>query len=178
MENEMVASPNEAEVVAPDANEVETEIDWKAEAEREKQARIKAEDYGNNQKIRAEKAVFRQEGAKTEIPEAVKGDLSAMDTIAIINAKVPTEDVQEVADYARFKGVPVAKALEMDAVKATLKLRAEQRATASATSTGSSRRASSKVSDEDLIRKAQGGQLPTSEDEIERLVAAKHSKKA
>lgn len=177
MENEnMVASPNEAEVVAPDATEVAevTDVDWKSEAEKERQARLKAEEVAKNQKIRAEKA---EKAAKT-VPEtksvdAKNPELSYKDIVALQNAKVSEDDFEEVRDYARFKGVSIADALKTDTLKATLNLRSEQRNTANATNVGAVRRGAAKISDEALLDNAAKGNLPDSDEEIERLMRVK-----
>jgi hypothetical protein len=133
------------------------EVDWKAEAEKQKQ-------IAENQKIRAEKA----EKKAKEKPEQVD-TLSAVDLIAVSKAGIEPEDIEEVIDYAKFKGVPIHEALKSSVVRATLAEKAELRKSAEATNTGSARRASSVVSDEQLVENARQGSLPESDADLRRL---------
>lgn len=180
-ENNTASVPQTETVVVPETTSeetVETLEEVKAQYEAERQARLKAEELANNQKIRAEKAegeAKKTRGTTKETPVAhVKGnDMSFRDTVAIVKANVPEEDLDEVLDYAKFKGVSIVDALKSDTIKATLSLRAEQRNTASATHVGSARRGAVKISDEALVSNAEKGNIPESDDEITRLLKIK-----
>lgn len=169
MENEnQVTPPNGEAVVSPNDTQVkqDEQIDWEAKAR-------KAEELANNYKIRAEKAEKAAKGTPTQEVPVAKSDLSPMDIYALMDAKVPQEDISEVTVLAKAYGVPVSEALKLDSVKATLAYKAETRKTAQATAVGASRRSSTKVSDEVILENASKGRLPQSDDEIEALVAAR-----
>jgi len=178
MENEIEKME---EGVAPEANHEESapdHVDTPEETMEELKARLaKSEEVAKNQRIRAEKAEKASKGGKTPEPASVAakkaGDLSSKDVIALMNAKVAEEDIDEVSDYAAFKGITVAEALKTSTIKSTLAERTEQRNTALATNTGAARRGSAKVSDDALLSAASSGKFPESDDEITRLVSAK-----
>lgn len=109
-----------------------------------------------------------------------KGDsLSSMDTIALINAKVATDDIPEVVDYAKLKGISIAEALETPIVKTLLKESNEERATANATNTGPTRRGSQKPTAGNMLDKAsKTGELPESDEDMAALADAFIEKKA
>lgn len=89
-------------------------------------------------------------------PES-KGTMSTTDLIAIMNAKVNEEDIGEVEEYAKFKGISVAEALKTNVVKTLLGDKEEMRKTANATNTRGSRVGTNKSSPSDLLAKARTG---------------------
>ena len=99
--------------------------------------------------------------------------LSTRDTIALIEAKVSTEDFDEVVDFANYRKISVAEAIKSPTLKAILSEKSEERQTAAATQTRSPR-VSPKVTDEQIIDKARKGQFPETDEEIARLAAAQH----
>lgn len=107
-------------------------------------------------------------------PEAKDG-LSTKDTMALVNAKIHEDDIQEVLDYAKFKGISVSEALKNDVVRTTLKTREEQRQTAAATHTGKGGRPGSAApSGKKLLEEAQSsGNLPDTDEGIQALVDAR-----
>lgn len=174
-ENNTASVPQTETVVVPETTSEETVEETVEEV---KSRAAKAEELANNYKRRAEKAeeeAKKMRGTTKETPVAhVKGnDMSFRDTVAIVKANVPEEDLDEVLDYAKFKGVSIVDALKSDTIKATLSLRAEQRNTASATHVGSARRGAVKISDEALVSNAEKGNIPESDDEITRLLKIK-----
>lgn len=151
-----------------DSNEVETdessedEIDWKAEALKQKQ-------IAENQRIRAEKAEKRDKPEVSKVAPKKQSDLSAVDIIAISKANIEAEDVEDVLDYAKYKGISIAEALKSSVVKATLSQKEELRKTAQATSTGTSRRGTASITDAQLIANAEKGIMPESDADYDRL---------
>lgn len=147
-----------------------------ADVEDLKSRLAKAEELANNQKIRAEKAEGKLKAFK---PEAVtnksqkQGDLNSKDLYALMEAKVPQDDVDEVVDYAKFKGISIQDALKTNFVKTTLSEKAEQRRIADSTNVGNSRRNSGRVSIDTIISKASAGEMPESDDEIIALIKAR-----
>lgn len=87
------------------------------------------------------------------------------------------EDAEYVANYAEKFGMTLADARKNKDVKAVLAVRAEERRTAAATSTGPARRGTSKVSDEALLEKASRGEIPEDEDSLMRIAAARLKKR-
>lgn len=143
----------------------EESIDWKAEA-------LKYKEIANDQRGRAEK--LEKKFGKTEVSKVApkkQSDLSAIDIIAISKANIEAEDVEDVLDYAKFKGISLAEALKSPVVKATLTQKEELRKTAQATSTGTSRRGSASITDSQLMANAEKGIMPESDEDFKRLAA-------
>lgn len=134
----------------------------------------KAEELANNYKIRAEKAEKKSKDAPVQRTSSQKDEgLSTMDIIALSKANLEQEDMAEVLDFAKYKGITVSEALKSNQIKATLQLNAELRNTAAATNTGGAKRSSGKVSDEALMSSASKGNIPENDDEMDRLVRLK-----
>lgn len=130
----------------------------------------KLKEIAENQRIRAEKA---EKKAKAELPQETKTDkqdLSTKDLYAMMEAKIPRDDIDEILEYSKMKNISVTEALQSNVVKAILADKAENRAVAEATNTGTVRRSSSKISDETLLAKASKGELPDSDDDLRRLI--------
>lgn len=176
MENE------EEKVVVDTSNQPEEEVletsnddsNEESESVEDLKARLaKAEELANNQKIRAEKAE-KLAKANKEQPKAeakiYEGDLTAKDTIAIIEAKVSSEDIDDVVEYAKFRKISIPEALKSNVVKTMLAEKQEMRTTAAAANVGSSKRTSGKVPDDVLLAKASKGELPDNEADLQRLV--------
>ncbi len=132
----------------------------------------KAEELANNYKIRAEKAEKLAKSVKTSEPTKPSpkaGELSTKDIYALMEAKVPELDIEKVQEIATLKGITVSDALKLPLTKQILSDEVEQRTTASAANVGSSKRGSSRISDEVLLSKAQKGELPDSVEDLMRL---------
>ena len=166
-ELEVLNQEEESDFTQTDGETVE---ELRQKLENEQNARAKAEEIARNQKIRAEKAEGK---VKTEVaPQQTvnQGDISQKDLYAMSQANVSIEDFDEVVEYAKFKNLSVIDALKSTALKAILSEKTEQRNTARATSTGSSKRASYKASDEALLENFKKGVVPESDEDIARLV--------
>ena len=160
---------DEAPIVSDEEEDEGDEIDYKSKYEAEAVAREKAEEVARNQKIRAEKA----EGKRVEkpAPSENKNELSTKDLYALMEAKIPQADIDEVIEYAKLKNIPLTEAIQSNVVKAILADKAEHRASADATNTGAARRGSSKVSDETLLANANKGIVPEDDEGMKRLIA-------
>lgn len=168
-------SNQQEEVVLETAEVVEEQGD---DSQDEIQAELKkAQELAENYKIRAEKAERLAKAARTTQPEAKQeakqGDLNSKDLYALMEAKVPQDDIDEVAEYARFKGISIADALKSTVVKTLLGEKAEQRQSAEAANVGSSKRSSGKTSDDVLVAKAEKGELPEDEADMIRLIRSR-----
>lgn len=125
----------------------------------------KAEELAHNQKVRAEKAESKlKKGGDPKkeekaIPSKEAEGLTNSDMFALVKANIAEEDIDEVRDYASLKGISIREALNASFVKSLLSEKAEQRKTAEATNTGTSRRASTKTT-EQLLSEAENGNLP------------------
>lgn len=148
--------------------EVAEQIDWKAEA-------LKMKEIADNQRIRAEKAERKsKEEVKSESKTSqFNPNLSTVEIVALTKANIEPEDIDEVLEYAKFKGISVQDALKSTVVKATLAERAEQRNVALATNTGGAKRGTGRISDETLMANANKGNLPENDADIDRLIKAK-----
>lgn len=141
----------------------------------------KADELAKNYKARAEKAEAEakkpKHGEQHTTPKN-DADLSSKDLFALFEAKVHRDDIDEVVEYARFKGISVADALKASVVKTTLETNTEQRKIAEATNTGQNRSGTKNVSDTDLIKSAASGNIPNAgSDEAERLFWARRGGK-
>lgn len=99
---------------------------------------------------------------KVETKEEVKSTngLSISDTLALIKNGVDEDDIDEIVEFSQFKKISIAEALKTNTVKKILSEKQEMRRTAEATSTGTVKRSSTKVSDEDIVSNANSGKLP------------------
>jgi hypothetical protein len=148
----------------------ELEVDWKAKAE-------KAEADYQAQKVRAEKA---EKAIKTRVevkPQPKAEGPSLKDYVALKNADIHEDDVDDVIEYAKFKKISITDALKSSVVKATLSEKVELRNTANATNTGKTRSGSSKQSGENLLEKAKKtGEVPESDEAMNALLEARYKK--
>ena len=142
----------------------------------------KAEELAQNYKIRAEKAEKAKKPLETETPIKPTGEdtpkkstLSPEDVYALIEAKVPKEDIDEVKVQAKAREVSITEILGDRTMQTILRERAEERKTAQATNTGGGKRGSSKVSDETLLAQVEKGELP--EEDMERAAKARIKQK-
>ncbi len=167
---DILTQEQDVELDTTNGYEEEDTTDWKAKA-------LKAEELYENQRIRAEKAEKLAKAVKSEpttkqSPKSA-GEISTQDLYALIDAKVPQEDINEVKEIANLKGITIAEALKSNIVKAILSDNAEMRRTAQASNVGTARRTTGKVSDDVLLSKASKGELPESDEDLQRLINAR-----
>jgi len=103
--------------------------------------------------------------------------LSDADLIVLAKADIHQDDIPEVLEYAKFKKIPVAEALKSSVMKASLAEKEEQRKVADATSVKTSRRGSSKTSDEQKLADLEAGKLPEDPVELARLASLQRRQK-
>ena len=133
-----------------------------------------AEDY----KIRAENAERENKKLKKPDVHSKDSELTPKDVYALMNAKVAEEDIEQVADYAKFKKITVAEALKSTVVKTLLQESEETRRTANATQTRGGARGTSQVSGADVLAQAEKtGQLTDSEEDIQKLWLARQARR-
>lgn len=142
----------EVEEEATEPENTTDQTDWEAEAKKYKAI--------------ADRNAKKKVVEKPEAPKA-EGDLSTMDTIALIGAGVTNkEDINEVVDYSKLKGISIEEALESTVIKTILGEKAEYRKTAEATHTGKATRGSTKLSPEQILANAEKGKLPDDPEEL------------
>lgn len=144
------------------------------EAEFAKQAEL-----AGNQKIRAEKAEALAKQLKIkpeEKPEHPKTPGLELKDIRALQ-DVHDDDVDEVVEYAKFKGISIAEAKKLSVIQAHLKVKAEERTTAQATNIGKSGGKTSKVDGRNLLEKLnESGEIPTDPATIRQYVQARIQK--
>ena len=106
-------------------------------------------------------------------------EFSPKDYLALSQAGVPADDLDEVTDFAKYKGITIAEALKSSYIQSTLKEKAEERKTADATNTGGGKRELNKTSGKELLKKFKSSEeLPESDEELQKLVEAELQAKA
>lgn len=127
------------------------------------------------QKIKWREMANKPQSSKPEVKDENKSDdLTIKDAVLIQRANVEVEDIDEVVRWAKFNNQTIGQALNDDTLKTVLAKRAEIRKSAQATSTGTSKRVVTKVSDEEIVKDAQNGKLPKpGSEEAERLFWAR-----
>ena len=104
-----------------------------------------------------------------------KGGLSGEDAIVLMNAGVKhLDDIEEIKKFAGYHKTSIGEALESKTLKTILAERKEERETAEATHTGTTRKGTSKVSDESLLEQADKGIFP--DDPMELILARERDK--
>lgn len=104
--------------------------------------------------------------------------LTPEDTVAFMNAKIHEDDVNEVIEWAKFKKISIKEALKSPILKATLAEKTEHRATAAAANVGKGRKGSTQATGEELLSKTRRtGELPGTDEGIEKLVEARRPSK-
>jgi len=111
---------------------------------------------------------------ESELPKKSEG-YSLQDIRAL--SDVHDDDVQEVVDFAKFKGISITEAKKNPTVQTILKQKTEERATASATNTATGRKGASKVSGEDLLDKFNQGDVPEKEEDLKKVIEARWTPK-
>lgn len=121
----------------------------------------------------AEKPKSKPEQGEKETP---KNEFTPKDYLALAQANVPADDLDEVSDYAKFKGISLAEALKSNYIKSTLKEKAEERKSAETANTGTARKSSSKASGEALLEKLADNPQEIDINDIEATVKARIAK--
>ena len=135
----------------------------------------KLETEKSNQKIRAEKAEalakqLKKPAGESEAPKTP--ELNLKDIRALQD--VHDDDVDELVEYAKFKGISIAEVKKNPVIQAHLKVKAEERTTAEATNIAKGGGRTSKITGQTLLERAyETGETPTDEASIKALVQAR-----
>lgn len=160
-DEEIVESTEEVEETTP----VEAEEASEVESEEQPQEEEKPQEEESDQRdaeIAKLKRQLKQATKKLEKPSAKpSADLSPTDVIQLMKDNVTeTDDINNVVDYAKFKGITVTEALKLGVVKTMLADSKQERETANATSTKGGKRGISTPSTDEILAKAAQGELP------------------
>lgn len=151
-------------------NSAKDTTDWKALAQKNEK---KAADQQRRAEL-AEKKLKDKKDAPADQSAAPQA-LSSKDYLALSNAKVHEDDVDEVIDFAKFKKISIAEALKTTAIKAVLAERSEHRTTAAASNTGRARPGNARRSGRTLLDKAlKTGELPQSDDDMDAMLRERY----
>ena len=140
--------------------------------------KTKAEELARNQKVRAEKA--EQEARKNKpvgdgsTPKK-ESEYSLQDIRAL--SDVHDDDVAEVVEFAKFKGISIAEAKKHPVIQNILSVNKEFRSTEAAKNSGKGKPGASRTTDAQLVEQAASGQLPDDDEGITRLAEARQAEK-
>lgn len=160
---------------APEVEETTDDVEETPEEQPEQKKEESIEDYKKRiATLEAQKNHFREKAEKREaLNTSTRADMSPADLVAVMRAGVHQDDMERVERFAIAEGISIKEAVNNPELQAMLDVRNEQRQTAVATNVENVRRGASVPSGENLIQRAQKGDIPSSDDEIEALVSAK-----
>jgi hypothetical protein len=115
----------------------------------------------------AQKNHFKKKA--TAPKETKETNLNQSDFLALVRNNVHEEDVEDIVDYAKLKGISIREALNSPIVKTIIGDKQEARKTAETASVKTSRRGQAGLSDEELLANASKGIIPESASDIQRL---------
>ena len=159
------------EVVNTEATIEEPVAETETEDEAGKLKELNEKLYERTKKAEAELKELKVK-LKPKTPEATSSSPDALPIADIaVLSRINEDDIAEVVEYAKFKGISPREALKTNVIKTMLAEKEEERKTAQATATGNQKRGTAKTSDEGLLEKAMTrGELPDSDADIARLV--------
>lgn len=167
---------NEDEVTTEDTEVVDEEKETLRQQNKELFARAKkAEGFvlENGEWVKKPEKKSEKEKKETKSDDG----LSQKDLYALMNAHVPEDDIDQVADYAKLKGITVSEALKTSFVKSLLSDSEEMRKSAEVTTVGTRRAPTGKISDEAFLKKIETDGVPEAgTPEAERLFEIRHRK--
>jgi len=169
--NEDITLENDAETTENTEQEQEENLDGHDEVEELRK---------QNKSLGAQKDHWRKLAqTKNDAPEdsTAKGDLSSKDLLSVMRANVHDDDLDEVIEFAKFKGISVSEAMNNDVVKTILSNNVEFRKTANTANTANARKGAQKVSGDTLKANLSKGEVPSTPEESEALYWARRGGK-
>lgn len=141
-------------------------------------AELKAKAARADELEKKNKQLFERAKKNTPASKEAKDNLSSKDLYALMEAKVPRDDIDEVTRAAKALNLSIPEALKSNIVIGILSERAEERRTATATQTRGGARGSVKVSGADILAKAERtGELPDTDEGMAALAQARMAKR-
>lgn len=134
-------------------------------AELQEKAKVSSQNFERAKKAEAELKELRD-----KVPSQ---EFSPKDYLALTEAKVSSEDFDEVVRVSKILAKPLNETLKDKTMQSILKERADERRTAESTQTGGGRRGVSQSTPEALMEEAQRGNVPERDEDISKLVKAK-----
>ncbi len=129
------------------------------------------------QTLEAQKEHWRKKAEKVEAPKVqVKSEtgLTAEDVLDLTGSGMThKEDIELARTWAKNSGKSLREILDDKIFKTALEVQREERKSADTTQTKGGVRAVSKLTGEDLLKKAKKGDYPESEEDIDRMLDAK-----
>jgi len=119
-------------------------------------------------KVEKDLGIVEEKPKPKEDEPPKKSEYSLQDIRALQD--VHDDDVDEVVEFAKFKGISISEAKKSLTVQNLLNAKKEERKTAEATNVGGSRKGSSKSSAEEIHEKAMSGQVPESDEEMKKMI--------
>ncbi len=174
MEQTEVA-PQDHETVEVAAETTET-LTQEQITDLKKKADASSQNFERAKKAEAELKEAREKLKETVPSKAVDG-LSTPDILALSKANLADEDVEEVLDFAKYKGISPKEALQNSTLKNILATKDQERKNAAASNTGSSQRGSTKVSEQDYLDKANRGETVDSAEGMAGIFKARMAQK-
>ena len=168
MEEEIKDEPEVQETPAEEAPTEAEEVELSAEEIEDLKKRAEASSQNFERLKKAEEELKKLKAAK---PKKEQEGLSNKDVLYLAKADIHEDDVDDVLDWAKFKGVTVKEAHEQ--LKDTLTVRDEQRKTAETTQVRGGQRGASAMKGEDILKRAEKGELPESDEDIRKLAEAR-----
>lgn len=182
----MTIEQEEGNIIDPqENNEDEKEEEEKQEEVEEKKEEKKHEETPEAKRARLKRQLEQHEkkfgfkDEKKEIPETKTSEgITSKDVLFLTNEGITNEEDVEFAEkWAKFNDKPVREAIKDPTFKAILATKQEERKTSQAMQSKGGAKGSGKVSGADLLDKAKRGQYPQTEEEMERMIAAKFDAK-
>lgn len=141
------------------------QIDWKAEALKQKAINKRISDRINKPEVKPS-------------TNKVDANVTTKDAYALMQAGVHIDDFDEIVDYAKYKKISVQDALKSSVIKTILADKLEFRKTSEVSNTGASRKGVTKVSDDVLLSRLSKGDIPEKgSEEAERIFWARRGGK-
>ena len=123
----------------------------------------------------AQKNHYKNKVNSQEVSEK-KEEISSKDLYALMNNKVPEEDVDDVIRAAKALDMSIPEALKSNVVKTILSDSKEKRTTADVANTDNTRMGPTQLTDETLLSNAVKGDIPDDDEGIAKLIEAKLNK--
>ena len=172
---------NETEVLDTQNNQDEVVINEEETLSPEEIADLKHKAEVSSQNFeRAKKAEEAKKALETKLAELEKGGksqetgLTAEDVLELTTSGVShKEDIELARTWAKNSGKPLKDILEDKTFKAVLDVQREERKSADTSITKGGAKGVSKITGEDLLKKAQKGEYPESDEDIDKMLNAK-----
>lgn len=171
-ENEIIDSTNDNEALEVEITDDAEESEETITIPKSKWTEALAKQEHWKKKATTGKTEVKPETKQTQNEQS----LSIKDTFALMKADVSEDDIEDVAEYAKFKKISIAEALKSSVVKSMIAEKEEFRKSQEASTTPNAKRGTPKVTDDVILENARKGKLGESEEDIKALFKARMKK--